>query len=163
MYESIAEYIEDVRTSFLIDESDSIYARRMEEVRSPCKGRFDRVIHSLENLRTLDEKLHSRLGLGKDVRIASPVANVAGLSETSISGVPVYSKLFPSVEQMGEVAHMAAEPNTARRRAHEMKQTSSAGSPGAPSRGPGTTVNPDASNARGWPRLVSASPWKQPV
>ena len=50
MYERIAEYIEEVRTSVRIDVSDHVYQRCMDELRSLREGRFDRVTQSLENL-----------------------------------------------------------------------------------------------------------------
>ena len=151
MYDRIAEYIEDVRTSLRIDVSDSVYSRCMEELRSLCEGRFDRVTQSLENLRAFVDQLHSRLVLVEDARIDSPAVDVAGRPASADSGVRRDLQPFPSAEQMGAFAHMAAELNSARRRFRQMEQTSAERSPGSLSRGPGATVPPGASGAQEWP------------
>ena len=71
MFDRIAEYIEEVRTSIRIDVSDHVYTRCMAELRSLRERRFDRVTQSLENLRALIYELHARLVLVKDSRFAS--------------------------------------------------------------------------------------------
>ena len=73
VYERIAEYIEDVRTSLRIDVSDHVYRRCMDELRSLREGRSDCVTQSLENFRALVDQLQSRLALVEDSRLDSPV------------------------------------------------------------------------------------------
>ena len=87
MYERIAEYIEDVRTSLRIDAYYSFYSRCAEELRSLGGGRFERVTRSLENLRALVDQLHPRLVLVEEARIDSPVTNVGGRPASTNSGV----------------------------------------------------------------------------
>ena len=67
MYERIADYIEDVRTSLRIDVMDAVYSGCMEELCSLRQGSFDRVRQSLENLRAMVDQLHSRLVLVEDL------------------------------------------------------------------------------------------------
>ena len=136
MYDRIAEYIEDVRTSLRIDVSDSVYARCMEELRSPCEGRFERVTQSLEHLRVLVYQLHARLALVEDARNDS-TAEDAGQPASANSRVRRDLQPFPSTEQMGAFVHIAAELNSTRRGVFEMEQTSDERSAGALSRGPG--------------------------
>ena len=76
MFDSITEYIEEVRTSLRIDVSDHVYTRCMAELRSLREGRFDRVTQSLENLRALIHELHWRLVLVEDSHLASPGPSV---------------------------------------------------------------------------------------
>ena len=59
MYERIAEYIEDVRTSLRIDMIYHVYARCRDESRSLREGRFERVTQSLESLHALVDQWHS--------------------------------------------------------------------------------------------------------
>lgn len=73
MYGRIAEYIEEVQTSFGIDVSDAAYTRCMNELRSFREGWFDRVSQSLENLRALVYQLQSRLGRVGDLRLDDPL------------------------------------------------------------------------------------------
>ena len=120
MYERMAEYIEDVRTSLRIDVSDHVYRRCMDELRSLRKGRFDRVTQSFENLRALVEQLQSRLALVEDSRLDSPVDYREGRPERPASSGRTDAQPFPSAEQMNALAHMTAELNSTRRRAREV-------------------------------------------
>ena len=151
MYERIAEYIEDVRPSLRIDVSDHVYRRCMDELRSLCKGKFDRVTQSMENLRALVDQLQSRLALVEDSRLNSPVDYREGRSERPASSRRPDAQPFPSAEQMIARAHMTAELNSTRRRVREVEQTSTARLPGAPTRGPGASVPPNASETHELP------------
>ena len=85
IFDRIAEYIEEVRTSLRIDVSDHVYTRCMAELRSLREGRFDTVTQSLENLRALIDELHSRLVLVGDSRFASPGTSGHGRFERPTS------------------------------------------------------------------------------
>ena len=148
MYERIAEYIEDVRTSHRIDVSDHFYRRCMDELRSLREGRFDRFTQSLENLRALVDQLQSRLALVEDSRLDSPVEYRENRPEGPASSRRPDAQPFSSAEQMNVFAHMTSELNSTRRRAREVEQTSAARSPGAPTGGPGATVPHNASDAQ---------------
>ena len=134
-----------------MDVTDSVYARCMGELHSLREGRFERVTQSLENLRALVNQLKSLLALVEDTRIDSPSVDVAGRPASANYGVCADPQPFPSADQMRVFAHMAAELNSTRRRVHEMEQISAERSPGAPSRGPGATVPPGASETQQWP------------
>ena len=56
IYERIAEYVEDIRTSLRIDVTYHVYARCRDESRSLREGRFERVTQSLESLPALVDK-----------------------------------------------------------------------------------------------------------
>ena len=148
MYERIAEYIEDVRTSLRIDVSDHVYRRCMDELRALREGRFDRVTQSLENLRALVDQLQSRLALVEDSRLDFPVDYREGRPEGPASSRRPDAQPFPSAAQMNALAHMTAELNSTRRRAREVEQTSAARSPGALTGGPGASDPPNASEAQ---------------
>ena len=148
MHDGIAEYIAEVRTSVRIDVSDAVYARCMEELRSLREGRFDRVSQPLENLRALVDQLRCRLVLVEDSRLDSPDAFGEGRPERPASARRSDARPFPSAEQMGAVAQMAAELNCTRPRVLQMEHTPTAASPGAPPIDPGDTVPPNASNAQ---------------
>ena len=143
MFDLIVEYIEEVRTSLCIDVSDAVYNRCMTELRSLCKGRFDRVTSSLVNLRALIDELHSRPVLVEDSRFASPGPSGQGRPESPTSARRPEARTSPSAEQLGAFAHLSAELNATRRRARDMERTMAEMLPGAPSRGPGGTVPPD--------------------
>ena len=149
MYERIAEYIEDVRTSLRIDVSDHVYQRCIDEIRSLREGRYDCVTQSLENLRPLVEQLQSRLALVEDLRLDSPVYYRQGHPERPASPRRPDAHPFPSAEQTNALAHMTAELNSTRRRAREVEHTSTAWSLGAPTGGPGATIPPNVSDAQG--------------
>ena len=142
MYDRIAAHIEDVRTSLRFDLSDSVYTCCMQELRSLRKGRFESVAQSLENLRAPVDQLKSRLVLVEDAGIDSPADAFVGRPASANSGVRRDPQPFPSAEQMGAFAHMAAELNSMHRRARDLEQTSAEKSPVAPPRAPGPTVPP---------------------
>ena len=151
MYDCIAAHIEDVRTSLCMEISDSFYNRCMEDLRSLREGRFERVAQSLENLHALVDQLQSRLVLVEDARIDSLADEVVGRPASANSGVRRDPQPFKSAEQMGAFAHMAAEPNSTRRRAREVEQTLAERSPVAPPRAPGATVPPGTPALQEWP------------
>ena len=150
MFDRIAEYIEEVRTSLRIDVSYAVYNRCMNELRSLREGRFDRVTQSLENLRALIDELHSRLVLVEDSRFASPEPSGQGRPERLTSARRPKDRASPSAEQLGAFAHLSVELNATCRRARDMERTMAERLPGAPSRGPGGTVPPGAPAPEGW-------------
>ena len=85
MYERIADYIGEVRTSLRIDVTDAVYSRCMEELRSVRAERFDRVSQSLENLRALVDQFQSRLVLVEDSRLENPATYGEGRPERPTS------------------------------------------------------------------------------
>ena len=72
MFNRIADYIEEVRTSLRIDVSDTVYTHCMAELGSLREGRFGRVSQLLWNLRALVDELHLRLVLLEDSCLVQP-------------------------------------------------------------------------------------------
>ena len=136
MFDRIAEYIEEVRTSLRINVSDHVYARYMAELRSLREGRFDRVTQSLENLRALIDKLHSRLVLVEDSCFASPGPSGQGRPERPTPARRPEDRTSPSAEQLGAFAFLSDELDATRRRAHDIERTMAERLPGAPREGP---------------------------
>ena len=159
MIDRIAEYIEKVRTSLRIDVSDAVYNRCMTELRSLRDGRFDRVTQSLENLRALIDKLHSRLMLVEDSRFASPKRSRQGRPERPTSARIPKDRASPSAEQLCAFAHLSAQLNDTHRRARDMERTMAERLPHAPSRGPGGTVPPSVLAPEGWRPTGADTSW----
>ena len=132
MYERIAEFIKDVRTSPGIDVPDQVYWQCMEELHLFSKGRFDHVTQSFENLRALLDQLQSRLALPGNWSLDSPLDHREDRPERPASSRRPDAQTFPSVEQMQVLPHMASELNSTRRRTREVKRTSTARSPRSP-------------------------------
>ena len=150
MYERIADYIEEVRTSLRIDVTDAVYSRCMEELRSLREGQFDHVNQTLENLRALGDQLHSRLVLVEGSRLENPTTTGEGCPERSASSRRPDARQPPSAEQLGAFAHLSAALESTRQRARDLERTMAARPPGAPTRGPVGAIPPGAAAPQGW-------------
>lgn len=150
MYDRVAEYIEDARTSLCIDLLNNVYARCMDELRSLGEGKFEHISQSLDYLRALFGQMHSRLVLFEDSPLDSPIAYGEGSPESMASARRLDEQAFHSAEQMGAFAHMAPDLNSTRRLVREIEQATEERSPRAPPRGPGATEPPKASDTQEW-------------